>query len=86
MNSEKCQDQMVQMMETGADEKVLRIFICSNVNQLFDMKVDLGGEPWLKKTAVKISHKYPRIYRLLCILKINKVYSRLVRGREQKNG
>lgn len=86
MNSEKCQDQMMRLMEERRDEKVLRVFVCSHVNQLFDVNVDLGGEPWLKKMAAKIVQKYPRIYRLLCMMKINQVYYRFMRGREQKNG
>lgn len=86
MKNEKLDSQLEQLIGQNAHQKALRIFVCSNINELFAADIDLGKTPWLKRLAEKIVLDYPRIYRLLCTMKINKIYARFVKGRGQKNG
>ena len=87
MQSEKIQkeiekQQLLQMMEDNVDKKIVRIFICSNINELFNMNVEMGEKPQIykimekvDKIGVKIITEYPWLYKLLCILRINKIYA-----------
>lgn len=73
-----------QLIEQNVDGRVLRMFVCSNIDKIFDVSIIMNQEQnGEKKTywdslAEKIIISYPRLYKLLCILRINKVYNKIM--------
>ncbi len=74
--------QINQLYEEGVSEKSIRIFICSNINEIFGtnikMQLRLKGKLYWDNWARKIIIEYPKLYKLLCILRINKIYAKII--------
>lgn len=73
-----------QLIEQNVSEQMLRMFVCSNIDEIFDANINMEQEQKEKKKiywdglAEKIIINYPRFYKLLCVLRINKIYAKIV--------
>lgn len=73
-----------QLIEQNVKRQVLRMFVCSNIDEIFNTNINLEQERKEQKEifwdsiAEKIIINYPRFYRFLCILRINKIYAKIM--------
>lgn len=78
-----------ELIDQNVDERTLRMYVCSNIDQIFDVAIIMRQEQnEEKKTywdslAEKIIISYPRLYKLLCVLRINKIYEKMVERKEK---
>ena len=88
LQEESVAQQARQLAEQNVSGQVFRMFICTNIDEVFNVNVTGGQEMKEKKKlywnglAEKIIIKCPLFYKLLCIFKINKVYARIMRRYE----
>lgn len=73
-----------QMVEQNISGYLLRMFVCSNIDEIFEVNIIMDQELkeerkiYWDSLAEKIITNYPRFYRLLCILRINKIYAKIM--------
>lgn len=73
-----------ELEEQNVAGQVCRLFICTNADEIFGTDIVVGEvrkelkKRKLNNLAEKIITIFPLFYKLLCILKINKVFAKIM--------